>query len=142
MADSKYEFNFHYNAPDEDTINSINAILAVQKYSKVTVSNVKPAIVTITECKLDGTVIDKRIACGLYDISFVCEAEDYRSCFDYRLYMELIPAIYDPGTEKYKKRWEKLHLYSTMCQTMTHKYEEYTIYVVLYHDGKRTIPEH
>jgi len=90
MQESTYEFHFHFNIPDEDTINRINAVLAAQKYSKLTISHVKPTVVTETNYKPDGTVDYEQKTVGISDISFSGDMEEHHAGYDYRLYITLL----------------------------------------------------
>jgi len=135
MINSTYEFHFHFNIPDEDTINRINAVLAAQKYSKLTISHMKPTVVTETNYRPDGTVDYERKTAGISDISFSGEMEEHHSGYDYRLYITLLSRSVDRGSERFRERWTRLHVYSTMCQMIQYEFEEGYVYIVLYHDG-------
>lgn len=136
MQESTYEFHFHFNIPDEDTVNRINAVLAAQKYSRLTISHAKPTVVTETNYKPDGTVAYERKTAGISEISFSGEMEEHHSGYDYRLYITLLPHRFDRGSETFREGWNSLHLYSTMCQMIQFEFEEGYVYIVLYHDGR------
>lgn len=136
MQESTYEFHFHFNIPDEDTVNRINAVLAAQKYSKLTISHVKPTVVTETNYKPDGTVDYEQKTVGISDISFSGEMEEHHVGYDYRLYITLLSHRMDRGLEDFRNGWNSLHLYSTMRQLLQYEFEEGYVYVVLYHDGR------
>jgi hypothetical protein len=136
MQESAYEFYFHFNIPDEDTVNRINAVLAAQKYSELKISHVKPTVVKETHYKPDGTVHFKRETVGISDISFSGEMEEHHVGYDYRLYITLLSHRMDRGLEDFREGWNSLHLYSTMRQLFQYEFEEGYVYVVLYHDGR------
>ena len=136
MQESTCEFHFHYNIPDEDTVHRINAVLASQKYSRLTISHANPTIVTETNYKADGTIDYERKTTGISEISFSGEMEEQHSGYDYRLDITLVSHSIDLGSERFRERWNRVHFYSTMCQMIQYKFEEGFVYIVLYHDGR------
>ena len=135
MVNSTSEFHLCFNRPDQNTVHTVNAVLAAQKYSKLKISHVKSVIVKETYYKPDGTVNYERENAGISDISFSGEMEEHHSGYDYRLHITLLPHEFDRGIERFREKWSKLHLYSTVRQLIQHKFKQGVVYIVLYHDG-------
>jgi len=138
MNEFTYEFRLHFNTPDEISVQRINAVLAAQSYSRLTISHTEPTVVKKKHFNPDGTLDFEYDTPGISEISFCgeCGMEAHCPEYDYRLYMTLVPHDMDRGAEAFKNRWNRLHLFSTMCEMLRYRFLEGYVYIVLYHDGR------
>lgn len=136
MTDASFDFQLRFHTPDELSVQRVNAVLAAQRYSLLSITEVKPSAVSRTRYRPDGTVQSVQRSCGLYGISFSGETDDSNAGYEYRLHMSFVAREEDRGADSFREHWTRLHLYSTMRQMIQYEFQDGYVYIVLCHDGE------